>query len=45
MGDKCRYIGDEALTKRLVLDLTWPVDKGRITSFDDMEVGRQQFNR
>eukprot|EP01127_Copromyxa_protea_P002915 TRINITY_DN12834_c0_g1_i1.p1 TRINITY_DN12834_c0_g1~~TRINITY_DN12834_c0_g1_i1.p1 ORF type:complete len:386 (+),score=95.66 TRINITY_DN12834_c0_g1_i1:43-1200(+) len=37
MGEKCRYIGDEALTKRLVLDLDWPIDKGRIKSFDDME--------
>lgn len=38
MGDKNRYIGDEALTKRLVLDLDWPVDKGRIKDIDDMEV-------
>lgn len=38
MSAQSRYIGDEALTKRLVLDLDWPVDKGRIKDFDDMEV-------
>eukprot|EP01126_Amoeba_proteus_P066064 TRINITY_DN9497_c0_g2_i2.p1 TRINITY_DN9497_c0_g2~~TRINITY_DN9497_c0_g2_i2.p1 ORF type:complete len:329 (-),score=71.78 TRINITY_DN9497_c0_g2_i2:284-1270(-) len=37
MGEKARYIGDEALTKRLVLDLNWPIANGRITDFDAME--------
>lgn len=37
MGATDRYVGDEALAKRLVLDLDWPIQKGIITNFDHYE--------
>merc|ERR550525_1300879 len=37
MGQKDKYIGDEANSKRGILNLTRPIAKGIITSWDDME--------
>jgi len=34
MAANDRYVGDEALTKRLVLDLEWPIQRGVITNWD-----------
>ncbi|KAJ5080316.1 actin-7-related [Anaeramoeba ignava] len=37
MGFRDYYIGDEADSKRGILDLKYPVTRGRITNWDDME--------
>eukprot|EP01083_Nonionella_stella_P089098 248585_1 len=37
MAQKDRYVGDEALSRRGVLSLKYPIDKGVITHWDDME--------
>ncbi|ETO21826.1 hypothetical protein RFI_15382 [Reticulomyxa filosa] len=37
MGQKSLYIGDEAQTRRGILNLSYPMERGMITSWDDME--------
>lgn len=36
-GGKDCYVGDEALSKRGILNLRWPIEAGIITNWDDME--------
>merc|ERR1719285_1437390 len=42
MAQKDAYIGDEAQSKRGILKLTYPIEHGIITSWDDMEKIRHQ---
>ncbi|KAI6654960.1 Actin-3 [Oopsacas minuta] len=37
MGKKSSYVGDEAQVKRGILSLTYPMQRGIVTNFDDME--------
>lgn len=37
LDEKDAYVGDEAQEKRGVLSLKWPVQKGVIENWDDME--------
>ena len=37
MSGKDTYIGDEAIAKRAILNLKYPIEKGIITNWDDME--------
>jgi actin beta/gamma 1 len=38
MGPGDYYVGDEALTKRLVLDLDYCIDNGRFTKLENFDV-------
>ncbi|KAF9111883.1 Actin, aortic smooth muscle [Mortierella sp. AM989] len=37
LGSKDAYVGDEAIAKRDVLSLKYPIERGTITNWDDME--------
>nr|VZI42933.1 unnamed protein product [Spirometra erinaceieuropaei] len=37
MGEKVKYIGEEAQTKRGVLNLRYPIENGFVVNWDDME--------
>jgi actin-related protein len=37
MGDKDSYVGNEAQSKRDLLKLTYPIQQGIVTNWDDME--------
>jgi actin beta/gamma 1 len=37
MGHEDSYVGDEALSKRGILNLTCPIDRGVVINWDDME--------